>query len=122
MATREFEIFLVRYFGHELSDSFVNIAICVSEVSDRDGRYVACECTEEWDQLEDLFPNADIDFLKSWCAALLNDFCTPGTNRLSGERLKRCSSHIDVSVSRRTAAIADERYEPMEEVIQLQLN
>jgi hypothetical protein len=62
MGTRDFQIFVVRYVGHIASDKSMNIAICMSEISDGDSRFLACEYTDEWEKLEVLFPDADIEF------------------------------------------------------------
>ena len=79
---RDFQLFVVRYVGHKPDGKFMNLAICMSEISNGGSRFLACECTDEWEKLEALFPNADIDFLKDWCEAVQRDFCAPDTNRL----------------------------------------
>lgn len=120
MGTRDFQIFVVRYVDKP-NGKFMNMAVCMSEVSDVDSRFLACECTDEWEKLEALFPNADIDFLKDWCEAVQKEFCTPDTNRLVQERLEDCSSQIDVSVSRRTLMATDEPDEEMRRLVQAHL-
>jgi hypothetical protein len=120
MGTRDFQIFLVRYVDKP-NGKFMNIAICMSEISNGDSRFLACECTQEWEKLEALFPNADIDFLKDWCEAVQKEFCTPGKNRSVEERLEDCSSQIDVSVSRRTLKATDEPNEEMRKLVHLHL-
>lgn len=120
MRTRDFQMFLVRY-ADTLNGQFMNIAVCMSEFSNRDDRFLACECTSEWEKLEARFPNADIDFLKDWCEAVQKDFCTPDTNRLVQERLEDCSSNIDVSVSRMTLKATDGPDEEMRKLVNLHL-
>lgn len=120
MGTRDFQIFVVRY-ADKPNGKFMNIAVCMSEISDGGRRFLACECTDEWEKLEALFPNADIDFLKDWCEAVQKEFCTPDTNRLVQERLEDCSSLIDVSVSRRTLMATDEPDEEMRKLVQVHL-
>jgi hypothetical protein len=119
MGARDFQIFVVRYVGNIASGKFMNIAICMSEISDGDRRFLACECTDEWEKLEAQFPDADIDFLKEWCEAVRKEFCCPDTNRMVQERLEDCSSTIDVSVSRRTLMATDDPYEEMRKLLQV---
>lgn len=106
VGTRDFQVFLIRYADKPNGKS-MNMAICISEISDGDDRLLACECTAEWEKLEALFPNADIDFLKDWCEALRKEFCAPDTNPVVQERLEDCSSQIDVAVSRWTLRTTD---------------
>jgi len=119
MDTRDFQIFVVRYVGHIASDKCMNIAICMSEISDGDSRFLACEYTDEWEKLEVLFPDADIDFLKDWCEAVRKEFCCPDTNRMVQDGLEDCSSNIDVSVSRRTLKATDDPNEEMRKLFQV---
>jgi len=79
MGTRDFQIFVVRYVGDIASDKSKNIAVCMSEISDGDGRFLACEYTDEWEKLKVLFPDADVEFLKDWCDAVRKEFCLNGT-------------------------------------------
>ena len=119
MGTRDFQIFVVRYVGDLTSGKFMNIAICMSEISGRDDRFLACQYTEEWDKLEVLFPDADIDFLKDWCEAVRKGFCSPDTNRMVQEGLEDCSCNIDVSLSRRTLRATDDPHEEMGKLFQV---
>jgi hypothetical protein len=121
MGTRDFQIFMVRYVGNIASGKFMNIAVCMSEISDGDSRLLACECTDEWEQLEALFPGADIDFLKDWCEAVRKEFCSPDTNRMVQERLKDCSSNIDVEVSRMTLLATDDPDRELRKLFQIHL-
>lgn len=120
MGTREFRIFLVRY-ADKPNGKFMNIAVCMSEASDGDSRFLACECTDEWEELEALFPNADVDFLRDWCEALQKEFCAPHTNRSVEERLEDCSSQIEASVSCSTLQATDEPNEEMRKLVRLHL-
>ena len=120
MGIRAFQVFVVRY-ADTPNREFMNIAVCMSEISNGDSRFLACECTGEWEKLEARFPNADIDFLKNWCEAVQKEFCTPDTNRLVQERLEDCSSNIDVSVSRMTLKPTDEPDEEMRKLVNLHL-
>lgn len=117
MGTRDFQIFVVCY-AEKPNGKFMNMAVCMSEASDGDSRFLACECTDHWRELEALFPNADIDFLKDWCEAVQKGFCCPDTNRSVQQRLEDCSSHIDVSVTRRTFKTAAEAGEEMKKLVQ----
>jgi hypothetical protein len=116
MGKRDFQIFVVRYVGDVTSSQSIDIAICVSEISDRDGRFLACEYIKDWERLKVLFPEADVDFLNEWCESIRKDFCSPDTNRMVQEALQDCSSNIDVSVSRITL---DARDDPIEEMKKL---
>ena len=120
MGTRELEIFLVRYVDKP-NGKFMNIAICMSEISDGPNRFLACKCTDGWEKLETLFPNADIALHKDWCEALQEDFCTPDKNRSVQERLEDCSSNIDVSTSRRSLNATDEPREEMRKLVRVHL-
>ena len=120
MGTRDFQIFVVRYVDKP-NGKFMNMAVCMGEVSDGDSRFLACECTDGWGKLEALFPNADIDFLKDWCEAVQKGFCAPDTNRMVQERLKDCSSNVEVSVSRRTLKANDEPAEEMRKLVEAYL-
>jgi hypothetical protein len=115
MGTRDFQVFVVRYVDTP-NGKFMNMAAGVSEISEGPNRLLACECTDRWEKLEALFPNADLGFLKDWCEALQKEFCAPETNRVVQERLQDCSSNIDVSVFRVAFEATDE---PEEEVRKL---
>ena len=119
MGTRDFQIFVVRYVGDITSGKFMNIAICMSEISNGDGRFLACEYTDEWEKLKVLFPDADVEFLKDWCDAVRKEFCCPDTNRMVQDGLEDCSSNIDVSVSRRTLKATDDPNEEMRKLFQV---
>jgi hypothetical protein len=116
MSSRDFRVFLVRY-ADKPNRKFMNLAVCMSEVSDGDSRFLACECTDKWGELAGLFPSADIDFLREWCAAVQKEFCAPHTNRSVEERLEDCSSQIDVSVSYRALEATDEPNEKMRKLV-----
>ena len=120
MGARDFQIFVVRYIDKP-NGKFMNMAICMSEMSDSGSRFLACECTDKWENLEVLFPNADIDFLKDWCEAVQKAFCTPDTNRMAQERLKDCSSNVEVSVSRKTLKADEEPAEEMRKLVEAYL-
>lgn len=121
MGTCDLQIFVVRYVGNELQNKSINIAVCVSETSRGGPPFLGCECTEDWEELEALFPDADIDFLKDWCDALRKDFCSPDTNRSVQERLQDCSSSIDTSISRRTLEATANPREEMRKLVQTHL-
>ena len=120
MGTRDFQVFVVR-FVDKPNGKFMNMAVCISEISEGDNRLLACECTDEWEKLEALFPNADIGFLKDWCEALQKEFCAPDTNRAVQERLEDCSSNIDVSVFRMALKATDEPGEEMRKLVRVHL-
>jgi|HubBroStandDraft_5_1064220.scaffolds.fasta_scaffold79626_1 hypothetical protein len=116
MNTRDFLIFVVRYADNVLNDQSMTIAICMSEISEKDNRFLACECTKSWGKLGGIFPEADVDLLKRWCESVRREFCSQVTNRMIEERLEGCSSNIDVSISRKTL---DARSEPATEMEKL---
>jgi hypothetical protein len=120
MGVRDFQVFVVRYVDKP-NGNFMNMAVCISEISDGHSRLLACECTDEWEKLEALFPNADIGFLKDWCEALQKEFCAPDTNRLVQERLEECSSQIDVAASRWTLRATDEPDVEIRKLVQVNL-
>jgi hypothetical protein len=115
--TSDFRVFLVRYIGNPPQSRFVSLAVCMSEISDGDSGFLACECIDKWEELEALFPDADIDFFTDWCEALRRDFCCPETNPSVQQRLEDCSSHIDVSVTRRTFKTTVEAGEEMKKLV-----
>jgi hypothetical protein len=116
--TRDFQVFLVRYVGNPPQSRFVGLAVCMSEISEGGSRFLACECTDKWEELEAQFPDADVDFLKDWCEAVQKEFCCPDTNRSVQQRLEDCSSHIDVSVTRRTFETTVDAGEEMKKLVQ----
>lgn len=118
MDTRDFKIFVIRYAGDITSSKFMTLAICMSEISDGDSRFLGCQYTDEWERLEALFPNADIDFLKNWCEAVRKGFCCFDTNRMVQEGLEDCSSNINVSILRRTLKATDDPGEELRKLFQ----
>ncbi len=47
VGTRDFQILVARY-ADKPNGKFMNIAVCMSEISNGGSRFLACECTDEW--------------------------------------------------------------------------
>jgi hypothetical protein len=108
MGERNYEVFVVRYIGDITDGKFMDIAVCISEMGVGNSRFLGCELTEEWEELQTLFPDADVELLQQWCAGIRKEFCSSDRNHIVREALKDCSNNIEVSLSHLTLAPEDD--------------
>jgi hypothetical protein len=97
----KFKLYLFRYTGNIVSGEFVNLAVCLVEDSDYPGRFVGFEVLKDWSRLKGFFPDADVNFLKSWCHNLADDIRQAKRSADLFQTLENSSGSIDVSVESR---------------------
>jgi hypothetical protein len=94
----KFKLYVFRYSDNVISGESANLAICLVEDSDHPDRFVGFEIIKDWSRVKGFFPNADVEFLKSWCHDLANQLNQAKGSADLFSTLENCSGNIAVSV------------------------
>ena len=119
---RNYILMVFRYIENIVREEFVNLAVCLVEDRDAADSFAGFVPTQNWERIQAFFPQADISFLREWCAATLHyveSHADP--NKVLIEKLSVIDGNISVVVHKRGMQTANSPTDEMHELTKMYL-